>query len=211
MQCYAWGQFYLDPDQKTAKLFEKVYNIKSSESGLEHQETLSTKCGLAWVYTTLGRDGYNEKGSALFDDLLLDMQRVLGPEHPETLSCKAGLAVSLIDLNNIKALEHFDEVIAAQKRVLGKDHPETLRSIAGLAWLRRLRDEQYEAYYLYKVAMETQLDVLGPDHPDTIDSELGFADVCRIIGKMDLAQSISADADRWRNIVFGDWVTYIAW
>jgi len=199
MQCDAWGQFYLEPDKKTAKLFEKIYNIKSSELGLELQETLSIKCGLAWVYTKLESARYNEKGSALFDDLLLDMQRVLGPEHPETLSCKTGLAVSLTHSNSIKALEHFDEVIAVQKRVLGKDHPETLRSISGLAWLRFFQRDYYEAYYLYKAAMETQLEVLGPDHPDTIDSKLGFVDVCKR-----LAQSNSADILLWTNIVFGN-------
>jgi len=212
MQCYACGQYDLGLYGEAAELFEKIYEIKRSELGLEHQETLSIRCGLAAAYSVLKIARTKKKKAAagkLFNDLLLDMQRILGPEHPETLSCKAGLAVSLIDLNNIKAVEHFDEVIAAQKRVLGKDHPETLRSIAGLAWLRHLRDEQYEAYYLYKVAMETQLDVLGPDHPDTIDSVSGFANVCISIGKMDLAQSNFADAERWKNIVFGDWATYI--
>jgi tetratricopeptide (TPR) repeat protein len=204
MDCYAWAQFYLRPDEETSNLFQKIYDIKRAELGLEHSETMSIKCGLAWTYTQLENIQHNEKGCALFQNILLDMQRVLGPEHPETLCCKSGLATSLVNFNSIKAMELFEEVIVVQKRALGRAHPETLRSIAGLAWLQYSRGEYYEAYHLYKVAMEEQLESIGQDHPDTLDSQIGLVYVCKKIRKMDLVQSILPDALAWKNRVFGD-------
>jgi tetratricopeptide (TPR) repeat protein len=201
MQCYAWGQLHYRSDEQTAELCKKIYDMKRAELGLEHCETMSIKCGLAWAYTRLKNIQHNEKGCALFQDILLDMQRVLGPEHPETLCCKSGLARALINIDNIKALRLFDEAISVQKQVLGKEHLDTLQSINRLANLQYIRGEYYEAYHLYKVAMEGLLETVGQDHPATLNSVIGLSYVCQKIGKADQMQPTLADALAWREKV----------
>ena len=170
--------------------------------GAEHVETLSARAVLAWTYFHVHR--YSPAlNRALFENTIRDMQSVLGLEHEVTLSCFSGLVTPLCVTDKPNVVLFFEDVIARQKRVLGKDHPETLRSVSALAQQRYHQGEFYEAYYLYKTAVEGQRDILGRDHPDAIASFFGLACIYSKIGKPDLAASMFAEVAELNIRVYG--------
>jgi tetratricopeptide (TPR) repeat protein len=205
MLCFAWGQFYMGPEEDTASAFQDVVNIKSSVLGPEHPETLSALGGLAWAYLRYDdrSESQKKRSCTLFQRTWETMQRVLGPQDPETLDCMGGWANALTALGDAKRLEVCQELVEIQKHVLGSNNSDTLFSTSGLAWVYYLEGMLQEASDLYLDVVEKQTEVLGRDHIYTLHSMRGLAMVYSRLGKKGAALKILEEVLQLETRVWG--------
>jgi serine/threonine protein kinase/tetratricopeptide (TPR) repeat protein len=145
---------------------ERALQLRQSQLGEEHPDTLKSMDRLAWLYSRQGR--YKE-AEPLFVKVLKIRRRVPGEEHPDTLKSMAylGWLYSMQDCYKegepllVKALE-------IQRRVLGEEHPDTLWSMHNLGWLYSSQGRFKEAEPLLVKSLEIQRRVLGEEYSETL-------------------------------------------
>ncbi len=133
--------------------------------GVEHENTLALRNGLAIGYQVLG--SYREAVD-LNEETLRLKEKVLGLEHQNTLSSRNNLAINYRYLNrHQEALELDEETLRLYEKLLGPEHPHTLSSRNGLAIDYRNLDRHQDALDLDEETLRLREKVLGPEPPAT--------------------------------------------
>ncbi|MGW1917287.1 tetratricopeptide repeat protein [Streptomyces sp. NPDC002076] len=80
--------------------------------------------GLACAYESAGDPG---RAIPLFEQALIDAERVLGEDHPDTLASRNNLAYAYYLAGDLyRAIPLFEQTLTNAERVLGEGHPITV-------------------------------------------------------------------------------------
>jgi serine/threonine protein kinase len=103
---------------------KRALELRRSQLGEEHPDTLSSMAHLGWLYSVQGR--YKE-GELLLVKALETQRRVLGEEHPDTLWSMHNLGMLYTDQGRYKEAEPLlVKALEISRRVRGEEHPDTL-------------------------------------------------------------------------------------
>jgi serine/threonine protein kinase/tetratricopeptide (TPR) repeat protein len=147
---------------------ERALELRRSQFGGEHPDTLKSMADLGLLYNYQGR--YNE-AEPLFAKALEIRRRVLGEENPDTLWYMGDLGWLYVSQGRYNEAEPlFVKALEIRRRVLGEENPDTLNSMNSLGELYSRQGRYNEAEPLFVKALEIRRRVLGEEHPDTLES-----------------------------------------
>jgi tetratricopeptide (TPR) repeat protein len=170
----------------------------SDQLGRDHPDTLSTLNNIAhWT----GQAGDVREALRLFQELLLDRERVLGCDHPHTLTSRGNFAAWTGHTGDVReALRLLQGLLPDQERVLGRNHPETLSTRNNIAhWTGETGDGR-EALRLFRELLPDQELVLGHDHRETLTTRGNIGacvgDLADARAALQLLQELLPDRER---------------
>ena len=112
----------------------------------------------------------------IFEQLLIDRERILGPEHPDTLTARANLATAYQQAGRTSdAITFFEQLLVDSERVLGSEHPQTLTARANLATAYQQAGRTSDAITLLEQVLADRVRVLGSEHPHTLTARANLA------------------------------------
>ncbi len=172
---YTFGltYFFLREPQPAIRQHERALELRRTNLGPDHPDTLRSCHVLAAAYCDAGRVA---EAVELNRATLERRRAVLGPDHLDTLQSRNQLACAYVEAGRIT--EAFDLLRPTLERclaALGPDHPDTLRSRNHLAAASRFAGRIDEAIELDRSTLERRRAALGPDHPDTLQSRNNLA------------------------------------
>lgn len=150
---------------ESRRFLEQALELRRSELGAEHPDTLASMNNLA---LTLHAQGDLAGARGLQEQVLDLRRRVLGAEDPETFTAMNNLAGTLWaqgDLASARGLQ--EHVLDLHRRVLGAEHPHTLNSMNNLAGTLGFQGDRPGARRLQEQVLDTQRRVMGMEHPQT--------------------------------------------
>jgi hypothetical protein len=164
-------------------LFERAWDLRRSQLGDDHPDTLESASNLAGDLWELGQ---YERARQLGEDTLTRCRRALGDDHPYTLRSAILLTATLWEPGQYeRARQLAEDTLTRCHRVLGDDHPNTLRSAHNLALtLGELRHYEW-ARQLGEDTLTRLRRVLGDDHPDTLRSAHNLTIILANLGEHD--------------------------
>jgi serine/threonine protein kinase len=142
---------------------KRALEIRRTQLGDEHSDTLASIDRLGWLYRYQGR---NKEAERLLMEIFEQRRRILGPEHPDTLESMSHLAWCEWDKWN--GLEFIKKTHVTTQRLLGQDHPITLEATMALANNYISRFELEKAQAIVPDAYERSRHVLGEEHETTL-------------------------------------------
>jgi serine/threonine protein kinase/tetratricopeptide (TPR) repeat protein len=164
---------------------ERALELRKSNQGLEHPDTLVSMNGLAAAYQSAGRI---QEALPLFGQALQLARAKLGPEHPDTLTVMNNLALAYLAAGKLdQALPLLEQTLRLREKLLGPEHLLTSHSMGNLAKGYLEADKPEQAQRLLEQALLWQRSKLGPEHPDTIVSMNLLAKAYEEVGKPDQA------------------------
>jgi tetratricopeptide (TPR) repeat protein len=183
-------------------LFERALDLRRSQLGVDHPDTLESAGNLAVILWELGQ---HEQACQLNEDTLTRRRRVLGGDHPHTLESAASLAATLSTLGQYEAARQLGEdTLTRCRRVLGVDHPHTLASATSLAAFLSTLGQYEAARQLGEDTLTRCRRVLGDDHPRTLNSAASLAVHLRELGQYEAARQLGEDTLTRSRRVLGD-------
>ena len=154
-----------EPDLAIAQ-HERALELRSSELGEDHPETLASMNNLGVAYRLAGR---LEEAVALHEKQLQHAQATLGADDPDMLMSMNNLALAYrMAGRNDRAISLFEHVLARRTAKLGRDDPDTLITLHNLAVAYRAVFRFAEAVSLHEKELERSRATLPADHPDTL-------------------------------------------
>ncbi len=179
----------------------RALELRESELGDEHPDTLSSVNGLARLYQDQGR---YEEAEPLLAETWAIRQRVLGPEHADTLESMTNLAGLYYDTGrDAEAEPLFTDLVEIRERLLGDDHLDTLYSKDNLTSCYLLQGRFDEAERLATEVLAVRKAVHGESHPDILQTMDYLAFVHLNLGPIEKAEQIYGDALQISERVFG--------
>ena len=135
---------------------------------------------LAIAYGTLGPF---IEAIPLFEQTLLDVERLRGPEHPDTLGSRNNLADSYREAGRVaEATPLNEQTLETLERILGREHPDTLGSRNNLAAAYAEAGRTDDAIPLFEQTLAARERLLGPEHPETLKSRNNLANAYQEAG-----------------------------
>ncbi len=138
---------------------------------------------LAIAYATLGRF---IEAIPLFEQTLLDVERLRGPEHPDTLALgsRNNLANAYREAGRVaEAIPLNEQTLETLERILGREHPDTLGSRNNLAAAHAEAGRTDDAIPLFEQTLAARERLLGPEHPETLKSRNNLANAYQEAGR----------------------------
>jgi len=171
---------------------KRAVDIRTSELGEDHADTIASNFALATVYTDQGRF---DEAEALLRGAVDRCVRVSGREAPLTLKGMHGLAIVCTRKHRLDEAERLErEVLELRRRVLGSDHPDTLRSMRGLADVH-YRQERYKlAEPLQHEALTRMRAVFGSEDRETLAGMNSLANTLQQTGRFSEAEVLQREA-----------------
>jgi len=168
--------------------FKRVFEIRRTELGTEHQDTVISMWHLGWVYYWQFR--YSE-AEPLLTEALEGLERVLPEEHIERLYCMAILAW----MYNLQGRFSEAEQLFAKGRdivcrVLGPEHEYLPTFLQGLALSYRMQARYEEAEQLFSEALELSRRVRGGQDFETLGLISNLGELYRDQGRYDEAEQL---------------------
>ena len=149
-----------------AKPTQRALDLRRSELGDEHPETLSSMTRLGWLYYSQGE---LQKVEPLFRKSLEGRRKALGNDHRDTLGSINNMGSLLSSMGKFdEATEYFRESVAGSRRVLGDDSHNTLIAICDLGILLQEQGKLEEAERYLHEALSVARKSLGNDHSATV-------------------------------------------
>ena len=144
---------------------QQVLAIAEKELGLEHPDTGTTVCYLAWLYHVMGE---YQKALPLYVRAIAIAEKAPELAHP-AISNRIGSLVALYqDMGDYqKALPLSVRGLAIAEKTQGLEHPDTGISLNYLAGLYRAMGDYQKALPLFARALAITEKAKGPEHPDT--------------------------------------------
>ncbi|MCJ1277133.1 hypothetical protein MMC21_004943 [Puttea exsequens] len=150
------------------QLTERVVELRKSNLGENHPDTLTSMHNLAIRYSEAGR---RAEALQLTEQVVEFSKSKLGEDHPDTLASMHNLANRYSEAGRrAEALQLTEQVVKLRKSKLGEDHPDTLASMHNLAIWYSEAGRRAEALQLTEQVVELRKSKLGEDHPDTLTS-----------------------------------------
>jgi CHAT domain-containing protein/tetratricopeptide (TPR) repeat protein len=113
-------------------------------------------------------EGNYADSAAIWQKILLIVERHFGPYHPNVALGLNNLAESLRAQGKYAEAEpHFRRALEINEKSLGFDHVDVATSLVNLAGLLRERGDYKAAIPLARRSLVIRVKALGPDHPDT--------------------------------------------
>ena len=166
----AIGQTYvgLGLYQKAVSVLERARDLRRTELGEDHEETLTSMNNLAQAYESAGK---RDQAVRLHEETLKLRKAKLGLDHPHTLVSMNNLALAYQFAGRLaEALPLFEQTLELRKSKLGLDHSQTLTSMNNLGLAYKHAGRLAEALTLLEQTLELRKANLGPDHPLTLQS-----------------------------------------
>ncbi|MGW4292777.1 FxSxx-COOH system tetratricopeptide repeat protein [Micromonospora chersina] len=183
-------------------LAEKLYAVRTRDSGPDSEAALVAAGLLAHVYRQLGEYAQARR---LSEDTMARSRRILGDDHPHTLTSANGLAIELRALGQYEqARQLSEETLLRRRRVLGDDHPDTLTSADTLARDLRALGQYEQARALDEDIVARRRQVLGDDHPHTLMSVGNLARDLRALGEYEQARTLDEETLARCRRILGD-------
>ena len=174
------------------QLFERALELRRSQLGDDHPDTLTSVQHIALCLLSLGQ---YKQAYHLIEDNLARSRRALGEDHPHTLHSACYVAYGLCSVGQCEqACQLGEDTLARSRRALGEDHPCTLDSahyLAGYLWVLG-RYEQ--ARQLGEDTLTRRRRLLGDDHPCTLVSTSHLALCLWALRQYEHAYQLSEDA-----------------
>ena len=171
---------------------KRAVDIRMSELGENHEDTILSRIALANVYTSQGR--YDDAETALRETVNVSAQ-ALGPEAPATLKGKNGLAVVCTRKHRLDEAETLHrEILDVRRRVLGQAHPDTLRSMRGLADVYYRQERYDQAEPLQRETLKRMREVLGPEDRETLNVMNGLANTLQQTRRFSEAEALHRES-----------------
>jgi serine/threonine protein kinase/tetratricopeptide (TPR) repeat protein len=175
--------------------FERARDLRQSELGEQHPDTLAAMTGLAEVYVGLDQ---SDKAEPLLVRALEIGRRALGEEHPQTLEAMRDLGAlyySDFALKSKFGRRAEGESLVRQaleigRRALGEEHPQVLRTMRSIAGLYLNRGSLAQAEPLLIKVLEVNRRLHGEEHPDTLAAMNGLAVIYAKQDKLAQAESL---------------------
>ncbi|SUE28942.1 Uncharacterized protein containing caspase domain [Nocardia farcinica] len=125
----------------------------------------------------------------LYEQTLVERERVLGPDHPDTLAARNNLADAYHSVGRVpETIPLYERILVDSERILGLDHPDTVAACANLATAYRLGRRLDKAIPLYERTLTEAERILGPDHPDTLAARGNLAAAYELGGQPNKAR-----------------------
>jgi serine/threonine protein kinase/Flp pilus assembly protein TadD len=202
--CEMLGTAYMNLGNYEASelLLKRAIELRRSEFGEKHPDTLSS---MAALYTLYGNQGHFKEAEELCAKTLETRRIVLGEEHPETLKSMAHLGWLYSSHGHyIEAEPLLAKALELQRRVLGEEHPDTLWSMHNLALPHTYLDRYNEAESLLSKVLEISRRVHGEQHSETIWIMYQLGDMYSRQGRLNDAEPLYVKALKISQNVFGD-------
>jgi tetratricopeptide (TPR) repeat protein len=189
------------------KVIERTLTERERRQGVDHPETISTRCRLAraWLDAGHAKDAIKHGRRALEG-----AERVLGPDSQDTIDAVTVLASAHHAARRVRdAISLYERALADRERVQGADHPETIGVRGNLASAYHSAGRMPSALDLYERTRADCQRVLGPDHPDTLAARANLAHAYYAVGRLADARAllVATLADCERALAPGDPLT----
>jgi tetratricopeptide (TPR) repeat protein len=177
--------WYLGEAPLAIRQFERALELRRTELGPDHTDTLTSRTNLANAYDAAGRTA---EAIELHEAALKLRESTLGPDHPGTLIVMNNLATAYNAAGRTaEAIELHEATLKLRETKLGPDHPDTLFSRDNLAVAYGHARRTAEAITLLEATLKLRETKLGPDHPDTLQSRNNLAAAYITAGRTDQA------------------------
>jgi tetratricopeptide (TPR) repeat protein len=174
MTTIGWTAYEYGRYTTAALAAQRALNLRTTELGAEHPDTLTSRNNLAVVVGDLGR---LEESEAEHRAILQARTRILGPDHPDTLASRHSLARVLFDQGRFDEAEtEHRDALHVLNLVLGPEHPDTVGSRHSLSRVLFEQGRWDEAATELRAVVEARTRIFGADHPHTLitRNSLGF-------------------------------------
>jgi serine/threonine protein kinase len=188
--------WYLGEAPLAIRHYERALELRRTELGPDHPDTLTSRSNLAFAYDQAGR---TSEAIPLYESTLKFREAKLGPDHPDTLKSRSHLA------NAYRATGRSSEAIALDEATLklreaklGPDHLDTLKSRHNLANAYYVAGRFAEAMALYQATLKRFEAKLSPDHPDTLMNRSNLANAYLDAGRFSEAIALHEETLKLR-------------
>ncbi len=160
--------FHLGEYALAVQHLERARDLRLTQLGPDHPDTLSSTYNLADTYLEVGK---RNLALPLLEETFSRRKGLLGPEHPETLESMLTLAKALVLGGKLdQGLPLVEEALKLARHKLGSNHRVTLLIMNGLEQTYKRAGKLDLALPLCEEIFTRRKDKLGPDHPDTLSA-----------------------------------------
>ncbi len=184
------GEVYrqLGLPQPALPLVEEALEVRQSELGPEHPDTVASRVELGQLYWLAGR--YDE-AQATLEEALAQREQALGPEAPAVAEVLDHLgSVYSMKASWDSAQEALTQALAIREVVFGADSAEAASSLDDLAVLLLDRGEHEAAADYFRRALAIREKVLSPEHPEIASTCNGLAITLQHLDELEAAQEL---------------------
>lgn len=180
---------------------QRAYQIRLTELGEEHEDTVYSLNSLSSVSANLG--DYQSMERYAQESFRISM-KLFGEEHPETIAALSNLSSALSSLgNNEQAIEYGGRALAMARKSKVVETTD-LESYVRRAAIYLNDNQQFdEAELLYKESLELSRKIYGETHPNVAFALDNLAIYYEEVGKYDLAQPLYEQALEMLRRVYG--------
>lgn len=148
--------------------------------------------------------GYANEATALLEQILPTLDRVLGADHPQSIRSRGALAQAYtLQGRHEEALRSATLAVQAAREVLGVMHPDTLLLSGSLANALRDNGRTDQAVNLYRELIEQRRSVFGPDSPNVTVALNNYGALLRDMGRYTAAAEVFLEASSGMEAVHG--------
>ena len=194
--------WHLGKLDESISLYEEVQQIRESQLGADHPDTLYAIEKLALVYRSQAR--FSE-ARPMLEHVLESRKTNLGPEHLDTIQAIEYLAMTINEYAEAENAEAYTEAetlhkqaLAHREAQLGADHLETLWTADSLATNYRAQGRHLEAVEIYERVLEARKLQLGEDHPQILWTLANLASAYTGLGRFEEAETM------WKQAIVGN-------
>lgn len=181
---------------------KRVIEIRRTELGTEHIDTVTSVFALGWLYMLQSR--YSE-AEPLLTKALAGFKLALGEGHRDRLFCMAFLGWVYNYRGRFpEAEELFTEALATAHRVGGAEHKQAPFLLYGLGFTHRMQGRYEEAERLYLSGLEISRRVRGERDQDTLFLMHGLGELRRDQGRYAEAEKLLHEALAHRRETWGE-------
>ncbi len=177
--------WYLGEVSLAIRQCELALELRRTNLGPEHPDTLQSRSNLACDYVSAGRVS---EAIALEEVTLKLRESKLGPDHPATLESRNNLAGAYLAAGRTdQAIAMFEATLKLMEAKLGPDHPNTLTTRNNLAMAYHAAGRTDRAIAMLEETLKLQESKLGPGHPGTLNTRNNLAGAYHVAGRTDQA------------------------
>jgi serine/threonine protein kinase/tetratricopeptide (TPR) repeat protein len=181
---------------------KRVIEIRRTELGTEHIDTVTSVCTLGWLYMLQSRCSEAEP---LLTRALAGYKLALDEEHWERILCMSFLGwVYNFQGRFPEAEELFTEALATVHRVGGAEPMQAPLLLHGLGFTRRMQGHYEEAERLYLSGLGISRRVRGEWHQHTLSLMHGLGELRWDQGRYDEAEKLLQEALAHRRSAWGE-------
>jgi non-specific serine/threonine protein kinase/serine/threonine-protein kinase len=181
---------------------KRVIEIRRTELGTEHIDTVISALALGWLYMLQGRC---YEAEPLLSKALPRLKLALGEGHFRTLHCMSFLGwVYNYQGRFREAEELLTEALAAAHRAGGTEHGLAPLLLCGLGFTHRMQGRYEEAERLYLSGLEMSRRVRGERDQDTLSLMHSLGELRWDQGRYDEAEKLLHQALAHRREVWGE-------